>query len=68
MLVKSANTQGNEAMPRPLAERVAALETNQKHHATRADIEKLASTLTWRIIIAMGVMTGIFAYFVQNLI
>lgn len=40
-------------------ERIAALEASYQHLATKADIEKLKADLTWRIVLAMGIMTGI---------
>lgn len=47
-------------------ERIAALEsayervaTKADVLATKADIEKLKDDLTWRIVIAMSIMTGI---------
>ena len=36
-----------------------ALETSYEHVATKADIEKLKADLTWRIVIAMSIMSGI---------
>ncbi len=60
-------------------EQIAKLEASQEHVATkadvamvqtdierlRADMEKLKSDLTWRIVIAMSVMTGIFVAIVR---
>ena len=46
-------------------ERIAKLEANQMHLATKADIEKLRADLTWRIVIAMSVLTGIFVLVIQ---
>ena len=47
-------------------ERIAALESAYEHVATKADIlvtkadiEKLKDDLTWRIVIALCIMTGI---------
>ena len=47
-------------------EKIATLEANYSHVSTRADIrqletkfEKLRADLTWRIVIAMSVLTGI---------
>ena len=48
------------AAPKPEGERIAALEASYEHLATKADIEKLKADLTWRIVIAMSIMTGIF--------
>ena len=49
------------------AERIAKLEGSYQHLATKADveklrsdIEKLRSDLTWRIVLAMSVLTAIF--------
>ena len=36
-----------------------ASEAPYQHLATKADIEKLKADLTWRIVIAMSIMTGI---------
>lgn len=38
-------------------ERIAALENNQKHLATRADLANLQATLTWRLILAVSIAT-----------
>lgn len=53
-------------------EQIAKLEASQKHVATKADIEKLRaemeklkSDLTWRIVIAMSIMTAIFTAIVR---
>ena len=60
-------------------EQIARLEASHAHVATkadvamvqadierlRADMEKLKSDLTWRIVIAMSVMTGIFVAIVR---
>ena len=48
------------AAPKTEGERIAALEASYEHLATKADIEKLKADLTWRIVIAMSIMTGIF--------
>ncbi len=61
------------------AQQIARLEASQEHAATkadvamvqtdierlRADMEKLKSDLTWRIVIAMSIMTAIFAAIVR---
>ena len=51
---------------------IAKLEASQEHVATKADVEslrtemeKLKSDLTWRIVIAMSIMTAIFAGIVR---
>ncbi len=51
---------------------IAKLEAGQEHVATKADVEtlrtemeKLKSDLTWRIVIAMSIMTAIFAAIVR---
>ncbi|MCY4061788.1 MAG: hypothetical protein OXG53_05430 [Chloroflexi bacterium] len=51
---------------------IAKLEASQEHVATKADVEtlrtemeKLKSDLTWRIVIAMSIMTAIFAAIVR---
>lgn len=60
-------------------EQIAKLEASHEHVATkadvammqadierlRADMEKLKSDLTWRIVIAMSVLTGIFVAIVR---
>ena len=40
-------------------EGIAALGSAYQHVATKADIEKLKADLTWRIVIAMSIMSGI---------
>lgn len=63
----------------PSAERIAKLEAAYEHLATKADVErvrtdveklrtdveKLRSDLTWRILLAMGALTAIFAAIVR---
>ncbi len=51
---------------------IAKLEASQEHVATKADVEalraemeKLKSDLTWRIVIAVSIMTAIFAAIVR---
>ena len=46
-------------------EKIATLEANYSHVSTRADIEKLRADLTWRIVIAMSVLTGIIVAIVK---
>ena len=60
-------------------EQIAKLEASQEHVATkadvamvqtdierlRADMEKLKSDLTWRIVIAMSIMTAVFTAIVR---
>ena len=48
-----------------LGERVAGLEEGYKHVATKADLEKLKADLTWRIVIAISIMTAIFVAVVR---
>lgn len=57
---------GTNAAPKTNGERIAALESAYERVATKADvlvtkadIEKLKDDLTWRIVIAMCIMTGI---------
>ncbi len=56
--------------PQRLSERVARLETAQEterpHLATKQDIEKLKADLTWRIVIAMSILTAIFVAITQS--
>ena len=54
-------------------EKIAKLEANYGHVATKADIsdlkteiEKLKADLTWRIVIAMGAMTAVFTFIVEQ--
>ncbi|MCY4021300.1 MAG: hypothetical protein OXG39_17975 [Chloroflexi bacterium] len=54
-------------------EKIATLEANYAHAATKADIsdmktelEKLKADLTWRIVIAMGAMTAVFTFIVEQ--
>ena len=47
------------------AERIARLESSYQHLATKADIEKLRADITWRIVIAMSILTGIFVAIVR---
>ena len=47
------------------AERIAKLEASYQHLATKADIEKLRADLTWRIVLAMSVLTAIFVAIVR---
>ena len=42
------------------AQRVTGLEAVLPYLATKSDIQQLKSDLTWRIVIAISVMTGIF--------
>ena len=53
-------------------EQIAKLEASHAHVATKADVEKLRaemeklkSDLTWRIVIAMSIMTAIFTAIVR---
>ena len=40
-------------------ERIASLETNQQHLATKADLANLQATLTWRLILAVSIATTV---------
>jgi len=60
-----------ETVNRQVAQ-IAKLEASQEHAATKADIEslradmeKLKSDMTWRIVIAMSIMTAIFTAIVR---
>ena len=44
---------------------IAKLEASYQHLATKADIEKLRADLTWRIVLAMSVLTAIFVAIVR---
>ena len=46
-------------------ERIAKLEARYQYLATKADIEKLRADLTWRIVIAMSILTAIFVAIVR---
>ncbi len=47
------------------SERIAKLEAGYEHLTTKADIEKLRADITWRIVLAMSVLTGVFAVIVR---
>ena len=54
-------------------EKIAKLEAGSQHMATKADIrqletkiEQLRADLTWRIVIAMGAMTAVFTFIVEQ--
>ena len=47
------------------SERIAKLEAGYEHLATKADIEKLRADITWRIVLAMSILTGVFAGIVR---
>lgn len=54
-------------------EKIAKLEASNQHMATKADIrqletkiEQLRADLTWRIVIAMGAMTAVFTFIVEQ--
>ena len=47
------------------SERIAKLEAGYEHLATKADIEKLRADITWRIVLAMSILTGVFAVIVR---
>lgn len=57
----------NAGTLRKQGERIAALENNQQHLATKADIANLQATLTWRLIIAVSVATAIQALLIRSL-
>ena len=44
---------------------IARLQGGREHLATRADIEKLRADLTWRILLAMGVLMGLVMAFIE---
>jgi len=44
---------------------IARLQGGREHFATRADIEKLRADLTWRILLAMGVLMGLVMAFIE---
>ena len=63
---------GTNAAPKTNGERIAALESAYERVATKADvlvtkadIEKLKDDLTWWIVIAMSIMTGIIVAFMR---
>ena len=47
------------------SERIAAVEAQLRHLATKADLEKLKSDLTWRIVLAMKFLTAIFVAVIE---
>ncbi len=57
----------NAGTLRKQGERIAALENNQQHLATKADIANLQATLTWRLIIAVSVATAVQALLIRSL-
>ena len=63
-MATQAATQGtateSSQIGRTNSERLVAIETLLPTLATKTDVEKLKSDLTWRIIIAMSIMTAIF--------
>ena len=44
---------------------IARLQGGRERLATRADIEKLRADLTWRILLAMGVLMGLVMAFIE---
>ncbi len=56
----------NAGTLRKHGERIAALENNQQHLATKADIANLQATLTWRLIIAVSVATAILGLLIRS--
>lgn len=44
---------------------IATLQGGREHLATRADIEKLRADLTWRILVAMGILMGLVMAFIE---
>ena len=50
------------------SERIARLEASLEHVATKEDIQKLRADLTWRMIIAMSILTAIFVAVVQLMV
>lgn len=49
------------------SQRVTGLEAILPYLATKSDIQQLKSDLTWRIVIAISVMTGVFGAIVALL-
>lgn len=47
-------------------ERIASLETNQQHLATKADLANLQATLTWRLILAVSIATAILGLLIRT--
>ncbi len=47
-------------------ERIASLESNQRHLATKADLANLQATLTWRMILAVSVATAILGLLIRT--
>ena len=46
-------------------ERIAKLENNQQHLATKADISEMQATLTWRMVIAVSIATAILGLLIR---
>ena len=44
---------------------IARLQGGREHLATKADIAKLRADLTWRILLAMGVLMGLVMAFIE---
>ena len=44
---------------------IARLQGGHEHVATKADIEKLRADLTWRVLLAMGVLMGLVMAFIE---
>lgn len=44
---------------------IARLQGGRERLATRADIEKLRADLTWRVLLAMGVLMGLVMAFIE---
>ena len=57
----AADTMPIESNPvvRSNSGRIAAVESRLKYLATKADLEKLKSELTWRLVIAIGLSTSL---------
>ena len=45
-----------------MGERLAALEADRHHLATKADIATLRADITWRLVSAAGVIIGVIKY------
>ena len=68
----SANDIGLSARVRENEKQIAKLQGGYEHVATKADIamldtkiEKLRADLTWRILVAMGVLMGLVMAFIE---
>ena len=63
-MVTEANISGLGNLPE-VEKKVARLEGAYEHLATKADLEKLRSDLTWRMFIGMGIYLGLIVAYME---